>query len=979
MISLWDELRHLPLLPRYTPKDSSSQVLERENVRADDLPITPVLLTNLYIVPTEQLESCKVDHVASLVIRKSHDTRPILKPSAEEQRNQETHKSRNTSRYPIHKPSQRASKRLTVWICRCLQLSTATPSIQDYSDAMADTKKVTDGPYPFSPEAFDASLLPDIDTEFLDDADLTEFAKALSEPDNTTHDPTRQSSVFITALNDWRPVHQRVRGRPSSTTDKQRQTLRAKDETRDGVVYTLLKWPLFFFVTSWIVVLGALYFLTRTYIYFYEQKVTWRGQRQKLRKRLQSTQSYGEWVEAAKAMDEHLGTEEWKRTDEYAYYDSATVRRVTQEMHQTRKRAEEDEDVGTINHNQQPAVDDLRALVEACVKNNFAGIENPRLYSQTYYGTKYLVQAFVDEVESSLSFLLRTKQLSQEDKNALFKQIHTNFGRSALCLSGGATFAYYHFGVAKALLDANLLPQVITGTSGGAVVAALLSTRTDDELKKLLVPALSARITACKDDFFTWTRRLYRTGARFDSLQWARACSWFTRGSMTFREAYERTGRILNVTCVPSDPHSPTILANYLTCPNCVIWSAVLASAAVPGILSPVVLMMKKRDGTLAPYSFGHKWKDGSLRTDIPLKSLNLHFNVHFSIVSQANPHINLFFFSSRGTVGRPVTHRRGRGWRGGYLGSATEQYIKLDLNKWLKVLRHLELLPRPLGQDWSEVWLQRFSGTITLWPKAILSDFWYILSDPGPQRLARMLHAGQQCTFPKLKFISNRMKVERLIDEGRRSTRLPDQPQRPELLITPSEEEVQQSLQRRPNANGGFTASPRPQSPQTPPSSSPEHSPAPASTKPAKPVPPKLEQRQSRWWPSFTRRSMAPKLPARDERHSLDSIRPILSSILGQDTAGDGTHSETQGGLREATESAASPQPRRRQQLNRGESVLMEIRRQSRVFLDDSAGEDDDNGNGRDDTLRHEWNAERSTSESSSEAYEKVDGQYTL
>lgn len=48
------------------------------------------------------------------------------------------------------------------------------------------------------------------------------------------------------------------------------------------------------------------------------------------------------------------------------------------------------------------------------------------------------------------------------------------------------------------------------------------------------------------------------------------------------REAYERTGRILNVTCVPSDPYSPTILINYLTAPDCVIWTSVIASAAVP-------------------------------------------------------------------------------------------------------------------------------------------------------------------------------------------------------------------------------------------------------------------------------------------------------------------------------------------------------------------------------------------------------------
>jgi hypothetical protein len=179
--------------------------------------------------------------------------------------------------------------------------------------------------------------------------------------------------------------------------------------------------------------------------------------------------------------------------------------------------------------------------------------------------------------------------------------------------------------------------------------------------------------------------------------------------------------------------------------------------------------MRKNRDDSLTPYSFGHKWKDGSLRTDIPLKSLNLHFNVNFSIVSQVNPHINLFFFSPRGSPGRPVTHRRGRGWRGGFLGSSIETSIKLDLQKYLKILRHLELLPRPLGQDWSEIWLQRFSGTITLWPKSVLSDFWHILSDPSPARLERMLQVGENSAWPKIKFVDNRMRIEKKIVEGLR------------------------------------------------------------------------------------------------------------------------------------------------------------------------------------------------------------------
>ncbi len=164
----------------------------------------------------------------------------------------------------------------------------------------------------------------------------------------------------------------------------------------------------------------------------------------------------------------------------------------------------------------------------------------------------------MDVVEKGVTTLVNTNKLPFEEKRALFKSMHTNYGRTALCLSGGATFAYYHFGVVKALLDAGLLPQVITGTSGGALVAAFVATRTDEELKKLLVPALAKRITACRDPISVWLPRWWKTGARFDTLDWAQRCSWFSRGSMTFREAYERTGRILNVSCIPADPHSPT-------------------------------------------------------------------------------------------------------------------------------------------------------------------------------------------------------------------------------------------------------------------------------------------------------------------------------------------------------------------------------------------------------------------------------------
>jgi predicted acylesterase/phospholipase RssA len=82
-----------------------------------------------------------------------------------------------------------------------------------------------------------------------------------------------------------------------------------------------------------------------------------------------------------------------------------------------------------------------------------------------------------------------------------------------------------HFGVVKALLDANLLPRVIAGTSCGSLIAAFVCTRTDEELKTLLNPSLAKRITACEEPFRIWVRRFLHTGARFDTVDWARKAS----------------------------------------------------------------------------------------------------------------------------------------------------------------------------------------------------------------------------------------------------------------------------------------------------------------------------------------------------------------------------------------------------------------------------------------------------------------------
>ena len=49
-------------------------------------------------------------------------------------------------------------------------------------------------------------------------------------------------------------------------------------------------------------------------------------------------------------------------------------------------------------------------------------------------------------------------------------------------------------------------------------------------------------------------------------------------GDMTFYEAYDRTGRIINITVSPVNGFEKPRLLNYLTAPNVLLWSAAASS-----------------------------------------------------------------------------------------------------------------------------------------------------------------------------------------------------------------------------------------------------------------------------------------------------------------------------------------------------------------------------------------------------------------
>ena len=126
------------------------------------------------------------------------------------------------------------------------------------------------------------------------------------------------------------------------------------------------------------------------------------------------------------------------------------------------------------------------------------------------------------------------------------------------------------------------------------------------------------------------------------------------------------------------------------------IYSAVAASCALPGIMRPATLMAKDSRGRIVPMdppgaraceekpaprgrvhdmsttarTAGTKYVDGSLRADLPLHRLSQLFHVSQFIVSQVNPHIAPFLETPaqaprrprRAIGGRAVGARRSHG-----------------------------------------------------------------------------------------------------------------------------------------------------------------------------------------------------------------------------------------------------------------------------------------------------------------------------
>jgi hypothetical protein len=83
--------------------------------------------------------------------------------------------------------------------------------------------------------------------------------------------------------------------------------------------------------------------------------------------RLRSSSSYTQWLLAARELDKTIGFEEWKSQDEDPKYDYPLIRKVRKSLKVLR---EAGDGMGLIG------------VLEICLRNNFAGVEGVRMYSE---------------------------------------------------------------------------------------------------------------------------------------------------------------------------------------------------------------------------------------------------------------------------------------------------------------------------------------------------------------------------------------------------------------------------------------------------------------------------------------------------------------------------------------------------------------------------------------------------------------------
>lgn len=462
----------------------------------------------------------------------------------------------------------------------------------------------------------------------------------------------------------------------------------------------------------------------------------------KLQAQMDKSHSYEEWSESAIAHDEMSGQKRWRQVDQTNQYDYAQIRLRLDRLRSLRSR-----------HDHQGL---MFALNEG-IHGNMAGMGRSTLYRRAQFGTKHLIEQYIDEIDDSLRFLaeLDTKEISLEQKIEFFYRANICFGRSALMLSGGGVLGFYHLGVVKTLLEQGLLPRVISGSSAGSLVAGVVGTHTDEELRHFYDPA-NVHFEA-EREASVFSRMFFDTNPQIDVADLENIIARLIP-DMTFQEAYEKTGRQISITVAPAEPHQRSRLLNAITSPNLYVRSAVIASCAVPGVFPPVMLMAKNVHGESQPYLPTRKWVDGSIADDLPAKRLSRLYSTNHYIVSMVNPIATPFLRNGK-EPGRMASA----------LGS-------LGIGVGREILNFYKGIVQKNGEQWPRFNLlinsihglmdQDYSGDINIIP----SFRWYnpakILSHLTEKELMELMQGGEHSCFPNIETIRTCTKISRTMEE---------------------------------------------------------------------------------------------------------------------------------------------------------------------------------------------------------------------
>ncbi|KAI9807925.1 MAG: hypothetical protein M1825_005231 [Sarcosagium campestre] len=474
---------------------------------------------------------------------------------------------------------------------------------------------------------------------------------------------------------------------------------------------------------------------------------------------LANASTYEEWRSCAEELDVLEGIEEWKAEPSSADYDAILVESRLKALDEARISCD---------------VKRMLFLLRTSLTRELGGMGNVRLYRHSHVGTKNLIERYITSALETIAALLQhsaARRPNELDSKYMLEQMlsaRQAFGRSALMLSGGATFGMNHIGVLKTLWQNRLLPRIISGASAGSIVCSVLCTRTDEEMPELIEQFPHGDLSVFEESgqeegVLMRVARFLKRGAWIDTSHLMRVMKNIL-GDMTFQESYNRTRRILNICVSSASLYELPRLLNYITAPNVLIWSAVAASCSVPFVFTSASLLAKDpKTGEAVPWNpTPQRYIDGSVDNDLPMTRLAEMFNVNHFIVSQVNPHV-IPFLEKEDEVYSPLASAASSGQSWGY---TMMNLAKAEAMHRMHILADFGIFPNTLTKARS-VLSQKYSGDITIFPEISYADFPRMLKNPTSQFMLRAMLSGERATWPKMSRIRNHCAIELALDDA--------------------------------------------------------------------------------------------------------------------------------------------------------------------------------------------------------------------